>query len=128
MSAPGATGPLRPGDLEQLESTLLPALERHHLRLLAHSLRTLQQIAAAAPTLGQTPWPDQAAIEAWLQQQPDLNGESDFQNTLAQQLMASGQQLQQRAEQIGLDSALDLELDALIQWAISQADQRLGEP
>jgi hypothetical protein len=128
LSAPGATGPLRPGDLEQLESTLLPALERHHLRLLAHSLRTLQQIAAAAPTLGQTPWPDQAAIEAWLQQQPDLNGESDFQNTLAQQLMASGQQLQQRAEQIGLDSALDLELDALIQWAISQADQRLGEP
>jgi len=128
LSAPGATGPLRPGDLEQLESTLLPALERHHLRLLAHSLRTLQQIAAAAPTPGQTPWPDQAAIEAWLQQQPDLNGESDFQNTLAQQLMASGQQLQQRAEQIGLDSALDLELDALIQWAISQADQRLGEP
>lgn len=128
MSAPETTGPLRPGDLEQLESTLLPALERHHLRLLAHSLRTLQQIAAAAATPGQTPWPDQAAIEAWLQQQPDLNGESDFQNTLAQQLMASGQQLQQRAEQIGLDSALDLELDALIQWAISQADQRLGEP
>ena len=32
-------------DLGELESTLLPALERHHLRLLAHSLRCLQQAA-----------------------------------------------------------------------------------
>ena len=35
-------------DLQELESSLLPALERHHLRLLAHSLRCLQ-LAATSP-------------------------------------------------------------------------------
>ena len=37
-------------DLQELESSLLPALERHHLRLLAHSLRCLQQAAAGSAT------------------------------------------------------------------------------
>ena len=32
-------------ELAELESTLLPALERHHLRLLAHGLRTFQTVA-----------------------------------------------------------------------------------
>jgi hypothetical protein len=31
-------------ELAELEATLLPALERHHLRLLAHGLRTFQAV------------------------------------------------------------------------------------
>ena len=49
-------------DLQELESTLLPALERHHLRLLAHGLRghvlrsdddgaTWKETSGAAPVL-----------------------------------------------------------------------------
>jgi hypothetical protein len=36
---------LDPQELNLLDSTLLPSLERHHLRLLAHGLRTLQAAA-----------------------------------------------------------------------------------
>ena len=42
---------LSEADLSELESTLLPAFERHHLRLLAHSLRCLQQAAAQGEDL-----------------------------------------------------------------------------
>jgi len=33
------SGPLSRADAEQIEATLLPNLDRHHLRLLAHCLR-----------------------------------------------------------------------------------------
>ena len=42
---PFAAGPLSRADAEQIEATLLPNLDRHHLRLLAHCLRSFQVIA-----------------------------------------------------------------------------------
>ena len=115
-------GPLSAAEVNQLDGTLLPALERHHLRLLAHSLRTLQQIQQHSADLQ---IPTTAAIEQWLLQQPSLEQEPLFAQHLAQQLAGAGQQLEQLALEHGL-APLQLGLDQLIAWAQRQADQRLA--
>ena len=105
-----AQSPLTPAELADLEATLLPALERHHLRLLAHGLRTLQEIAARQPTGAM---PDHGAIRTWASQQPALAEDPCFQAVLVEQLEATGRQLQQLALPLGR-AALDLELGDLI--------------
>ena len=115
-------GPLSPGELSQLEATLLPALERHHLRLLAHALRTLQQVQQQA---GNLHLPEPAAIEQWLLEQPSLDQDPDFRRQLAVQLSNAGRQLEELAVQRGV-APLALELEALINWAQQQANQRLA--
>ena len=72
---------LSEGDLAELESTLLPALERHHLRLLAHSLRCLQQAAGDGE-----PLPDPQRLTAWAQRQSNLAVDPTFIPVLVEQL------------------------------------------
>lgn len=124
---PAADSPLTVAELAELEATLLPALERHHLRLLAHGLRTLQAIArssAAALDLG--PLPDRAAIDAWVRQQPPIADDAAFQAALVEQLVATGWQLEHIAGE--LDRApLALDLADLSAWATRQADRRLTQ-
>ena len=106
-------------DLQELESTLLPALERHHLRLLAHSLRCLQQAAAGGTTM-----PAQAGLMAWAQQQPNLAVDPTFIPVLVEQLAKAAVQL----EAIGQEfhkPPLALEISDLVRWGQHQADQRL---
>jgi hypothetical protein len=62
MDAGPPSGPLTTEEVRQLDSTLLPALERHHLRLLAHGLRSLQ----AAAGRRQGPCPDPDSLRRWL--------------------------------------------------------------
>ena len=107
---PQAQSPLSAAELAELEATLLPTLERHHLRLLAHSLRCLQAIATHQ-LAGALPGHD--AICAWASQQPALADAPCFQAVLVEQLEAAGRQLQQLATT--LDRApLALELGDLI--------------
>lgn len=111
---------LTPSELAELESTLLPALERHHLRLLAHALRTLQQIAGR----NSGPAPDAAAIHIWLNDQPALVDDPAFRDAFAGQLASAADQLTELA---GPDrSPLALDLPDLITWSRRSADQRLG--
>ncbi|MEB3234592.1 MAG: hypothetical protein VKM98_04105 [Cyanobacteriota bacterium] len=117
-----ATSPLSPAEMHQLEATLLPALERHHLRLLAHALRTLQLVQRSTGCPGV---PAQPAIAQWLLQQPSLVGETQFCEHLASQLSSAALQLEQLGRQRGRP-ALALGLDELIGWAKQQADQRLA--
>ena len=114
--------PLSADEVNALDATVLPALERHHLRLLAHALRTLQQIQQDR---GQPGLPPRAAIADWLLLQPSLGNDHGFASTLAGQLEQAGVQLQQLAESQGR-SALELQLNDLIRWARAQADQRLA--
>ena len=110
---------LSENDLQELESTLLPALERHHLRLLAHSLRCLQQAAA-----GGTAMPAQAGLMAWAQQQPNLAVDPTFIPVLVEQLAKAAVQL----EAIGLEfhkPPLALDISDLVRWGQRQADHRL---
>ena len=107
---PQVQGPLSAAELAELEATLLPALERHHLRLLAHSLRSLQAMAAHQPAGA---LPDHDAMRAWASQQPALADSPCFQAVLVEQLEAAGRQLQQLATSLGR-SPLALELGDLI--------------
>lgn len=124
---PGAAGPADPqagplsaAEIAELDATLLPALERHHLRLLAHGLRTLQAIAARR----QGKPPERQAIEAWAGRQPAIAGDGAFSQAFAAQLAAAAEQLTAIAALRG-GRALDLDLPELIAWARAQADARL---
>ena len=108
-------------DLQELESSLLPALERHHLRLLAHSLRCLQQASTAPAAL-----PDQAALTHWAEQQPNLTADPAFIPVLVEQLAKAALQLEQIGQGIG-KTALSLDIADLVAWGKACADQRLAE-
>lgn len=131
---PAGESPLTLAELAELEATLLPALERHHLRLLAHGLRTLQAIArstggAAASggaALPPPPLPDQTGIGAWVRQQPPIADDAAFQAALVEQLVATGRQLAHIAEELDREP-LALDLADLSAWATRQADRRLAQ-
>ena len=116
------SGPLSAAEVDALDATLLPARERHHLRLLAHALRSLQQIQQQH---GLTGLPDRATTSQWLLQQPGSDGDQEFATLLAGQLDAAGHELQQLAQERGRQIAT-LVLDDLIDWARTQADARLA--
>lgn len=113
-------GPLTTDELAELEGSLLPALERHHLRLLAHGLRTLQGIAGRHAG----PAPDGAAIAAWVAEQAPIAGDQAFQASFSARLRQLADQLASIAGTRGVQP-LDLSLGDLRAWAKAQADQRL---
>lgn len=114
-----------PEEMELLESSLLPALERHHLRLLAHGLRTLQGIAASSTDPQRLP--DRAQMEAWAAAQSSLAEDPAFQKVFLEQLARLLIPLEEIASQAG-QPLLNLELPQLVSWAKEQADARLSPP
>ena len=112
---------LEPEELAELEATLLPALERHHLRLLAHGLRTLQAIAGRRDG----PCPDPATIAAWCADQPLIAADPGFAEAFRSQMASAAIQLESIAASDG-KPPLQLSLDDLARWAVRQADQRLS--
>jgi hypothetical protein len=114
---------LTAAELGELESSLLPALERHHLRLLAHALRTLQAISGSRSGSS----PDRASITTWAEKQPIIAADPGFRSAFIDQLLGAATQLESIAAENGGD-ALALELPTLVAWARRQADQRLSPP
>jgi hypothetical protein len=91
------------------------------LRLLAHGLRTLQQIAGRRAG----PPPELAAIQTWARQQPSIGDDETFVSAFSIQLEVAGQQLSQLAgDRPG--GALALELSDLTTWATASANDRLA--
>lgn len=111
---------LNPEELAGLEATLLPALERHHLRLLAHGLRTLQEIAGRRG--GDSP--DGETIRQWVLRQDATAGDVAFAEAFRIQMLNVADQLRGIAGPSR--EALDLQLDDLECWARHQADCRLA--
>ncbi len=111
---------LTPEELASLEANLLPALERHHLRLLAHGLRTLQAIAGRRSG----DCPDGATIHRWVLAQNATAGDDAFAEAFRIQMLNVADQL--RAIAGPSRQALDLELEELEHWARHQADSRLA--
>ncbi|MEB3323135.1 MAG: hypothetical protein VKI81_09970 [Synechococcaceae cyanobacterium] len=114
---------LSEAEVTQLESSLLPALERHHLRLLAHGLRTLQEIAGQR----RGPPPPAEVIAAWAASQPAVAADPRFRRAFVEQLQGLAGQL------LGIGAslqrpALELELDDLVTWARRRADERITAP
>lgn len=126
MSSPPATpwpkgGPLSLAEAQQLDTCLLPALERHHLRLLAHGLRTVQAIAGVR----KGPIPSRACLEGWVLRQPHAAADPAFARVFLEQLLGLGSQLESVAMSQGC-SPLELRLEQLMAWAGARADERLG--
>ncbi len=115
---------ISPAELTELEATLLPALERHHLRLLGHGLRTLQVIAGQP----QGPPPAPEAIRRWCLEQAPIADDPAFVEAFAAQLEATGAQLTAIANEVagGPREGLSLDLSDLIAWAQRQADLRVS--
>ena len=114
---------LTPEDLARLEGSLLPALERHYLRLLAHGLRTFQAIAAASAVPNH--FPDRAQIAAWVTEQVPLSEDPSFQEAFLEQLSRLVAPLEAIASRDGR-APLDLEIDQLVAWVTEQANNRLN--
>ncbi len=114
---------LSPEELQELEATLLPTLERHHLRLLAHGLRTLQAIAGQRS--GELP--PEAAVAAWAAAQPLIAADAGFEQAFLTQMGHVAAQLAAIATAAGREP-LALDLTDLIQWATGEADRRLRPP
>jgi hypothetical protein len=128
---------LTPEDQALLEATLLPALERHFLSLLAHGLRTFQAIAATTGQLIDQPTdqptgqpkrlPERLQIEAWAASQASLADDPGFREAFVEQLCRLRDPLGEIAARGG-QSPLDLPIEALVAWVREQADGRLSRP
>lgn len=114
---------LNPDELQELEATLLPTLERHHLRLLAHGLRTFQAIAGRQAG----PFPEPAAVEAWAREQPAIAADAGFMEAFLTQMGPVATQLAAIATAAGKEP-LGLDLADLVHWATGEADRRLRPP
>ena len=99
--------------IERIDSTLLPQLDRHHLRVLSHCLDSFQDMAA--------PWstgaiPDEDQRRHWCRKQPVVAEDPAFLDTLLLQLNAAADQLNRLALELG-KAPLALTLDDLISAA-----------
>ena len=116
-----ATGPLTRQQIEAIEATLLPTLDRHHLRLQAHCLATFQHMASP---LQQGPLPNRQRWQSWCEQQPQLAEDPDFMALLMMQFTVIATQLEEVANGLGI-SPLELSLDNLIRHSEQASRQRL---
>jgi CRP-like cAMP-binding protein len=83
--------------IARIDATLLPQMDRHHLRLLAHCLDSFQAMG---------------------------RGNEDFLRSLMQQLNAAAEQLQDLADSLG-KPPLELQLDDLITAAEARCHHQL---
>ena len=96
--------------IERIDATLLPQLDRHHLRVLSHCLDSFQAMADPVST---GPIPDESQRRLWCQQQPVVAEDPMFLDTLLLQLNVAAGQLDQLARELG-KPPLALTLDDLI--------------
>ena len=115
------SGPLDRQQIELIDATLLPAVDRHLLRLQAHCLATFKQIAMP---LMQGPLPTRDHWQDWCDRQPELVNDADFREQLMMQFTVIASQLEELARQLQL-TPLELKLNDLIQHAETNSRQRL---
>ena len=110
-SPPVAESPLSHDEAAAIDALPWPLLERQRLRLLAHSLRSLQ--TAAGRSGGALPSANE--LETWAMAQPQLQQEPSFRQLLIEQLNGAGRRLEQIAEaQAPEKTPLSLSLEQLI--------------
>jgi hypothetical protein len=122
MTGPDSPGPLSRLEAERLEATLLPNLERHHLRLLAHGLRSFQAMAGSQ----EGALPATSQLDHWLAQQAGPAADAAFRSSFRRELISLGKQLEEIASGLHC-TPLALTLDQLIAWAKAEADHRLQQ-
>ena len=95
--------------IAQIDATLLPSRERHHLRLLVHCLDSFR--AMESDGTGQLP--GAASRRRWCEQQPVVAEDPGFMQSLLLQLDQAARQLQDLADALG-QAPLALTLEDLI--------------
>ena len=123
MDQERAAGPLDREQIEQIDATLLPAVDRHLLRLQAHCLATFQEIAMP---LQQGPLPTRDRWQDWCDRQPQLANDGEFREQLMMQFTLIASQLEELATQLEL-TPLELKLNNLIKHAEENSRHRLSE-
>ena len=116
-------GPLDRQQIERIEATLLPVVERHLLRLQAHCLVTFQQIAMP---IREGPLPTRDRWQEWCDQQPQLADDTEFSDQLMMQFTVIASQLEELAGKLNR-TPLELELGDLIQQAETNSRDRLAD-
>ena len=116
--------PLTRAMVEEIDATLLPTLERHHLRLLAHCLASFQNMTAPV-TSG--PIPNLERQRSWCQEQPELRDDPQFGELLLQQFQGAARHLETLAESNGI-TPLELTLSHLINEAVAVARAKHSTP
>ena len=122
MDPSAVSGPLDRQQIERIDATLLPAVDRHLLRLQAHCLTTFQQIAMPQQ---QGPLPTSDRWQDWCEDQPQLASDAQFREQLMMQFTMIASQLEELASQLQL-SPLELKLNDLINNAETTSRQRLS--
>ena len=108
-----------PESIARIDSTLLPQMDRHHLRLLAHCLDSFQDMDQGQE--GQLP--DAASRRRWCEQQPIVAEDPAFLRSLMLQLNGAAAQLQDLADSLS-KPPLELSLDDLITAAEARCHHR----
>ena len=106
--------------IERIDATLLPQMDRHHLRLLAHCLESFRAMDRAADDA----LPDAASRRRWCEQQPVVEEEPSFLRSLLHQLDGAAEQLQDLADQLN-KAPLQLSLDDLISAAETRCHHQI---
>ncbi len=108
--------PLSLEDIEKIDTTLLPALARHHLRVLAHCLAAFKTISGGKAS---GPFPSEPEKLKWLNKQESIKNDQKFISLLLNQFSSAELQLKKLAQANGL-SPLELTLEDLIASSIEQ--------
>jgi hypothetical protein len=95
--------------IARIDATLLPQLDRHHLRLLAHCLASFREMSADVDGA----LPDAAVRRQWCEQQPVVADDPQFLDLLLDQLNNAAHQLEELADSCS-KAPLKLSLDDLI--------------
>ena len=106
--------PLSFEEIERIDATGLPNIDRHYLRLLAHCLSCFKGMANGS-NLGFLP-EEQDRLK-WLLAKPALIDEREFVFALLDQLASAGLQLEKIADQCNI-SPLELTLQELIDFSL----------
>ena len=104
----------------RIDATMLPRLERHHVRLLAHCLESFRSMGDTR----EVGLPDAACRRRWCEQQPVVAEDPAFLRSLLLQLETAARQLSELAA--ALDKApLELTVEDLITDAEARCHHRL---
>ena len=106
--------------IARIDATLLPQMDRHHLRLLAHCLESFRAMGNAAGDA----LPDAASRRRWCEHQPVVAEEPGFLRSLLHQLDAAAEQLQSLADSLN-KPPLQLSLEDLISAAEARCHHQI---
>ena len=104
--------PLTYEEIQAIENTGLPSLDKHHVRLLAHCLSCFKSMHGDSSSGA---IPDQEVSAEWLLKQTELVSESDFLNVLLEQFASAGKQLELIAAHYKM-TPMELTLELLIDF------------